>query len=237
MSTHGSILIADDEATFREATAQLLRNAGYECVAVANGPAAHAELARRSFDLLIADIRMPGNGRLELVRELPQVAPDLPVILVTGYPSATTAIESIQLPVVAYMVKPIDLAELLEHVAAGVTSARTRHALRQSRERLAAWAQELATIEQAARATPREAVGENYLNIMLQHLLLGVRDLQEHVAQLTSRSPVDFTQTRELLELLQQTLTALESVQNDLDPAALAAVRRRLEQCAPRPRA
>jgi DNA-binding NtrC family response regulator len=236
MSTHGSILIADDEETFREAIGQLLRNAGYDCVIVASGPAAHAELARRSFDVLIADIRMPGNGQLELVRELPQVAPDLPVILVTGYPTAATAIESIELPVVAYMVKPLDLAALLDHVAAGVSSARTRRALRQSRERLAAWAQELATLEQSARATPREPTGETYLNIMLQHLLLGVRDLQEHVAQLTSRSPVDFTLTRELLELLQQTLTALETVQKDLDPAALAALRQRLEQWADRPR-
>jgi DNA-binding NarL/FixJ family response regulator len=113
---HGHILIADDEPTFLQATAELLRKHGYECTCASDGSTA-AELVREThFDLVIADIKMPGNTELELVRELSRLSESLPVILVTGYPSLDTAIGSVELPVVAYLVKPIDFSDLLEQV-------------------------------------------------------------------------------------------------------------------------
>jgi CheY-like chemotaxis protein len=102
-------LIADDEETFLLSTADLLRREGYHCDCAPDGKRAAEMLGKGEYDLLIADIKMPGNGNLELVREMPRLAEGLPVILVTGYPSLKTAMESFQLPVAAYLPKPVEL--------------------------------------------------------------------------------------------------------------------------------
>ena len=86
MSDQGRILIADDEKVFLESTADLLRRAGYECSCVPDAPSAIEELRKEEYDLLIADIKMPGNPDLELVRELPNIAEGMPVILVVPSP-------------------------------------------------------------------------------------------------------------------------------------------------------
>lgn len=66
----GRILLADDEKTFLNATADLLRAEGYECVTVPDGAAALSAAKSEPFDLLIADIEMPGNSDLQLVRQV-----------------------------------------------------------------------------------------------------------------------------------------------------------------------
>src|SRR4030042_6214874 len=95
------ILIADDEETFRNSLADLLRQAGYQCDCAPDAIVAAELLHSAEYDLLIADIKMQGNFELEFIRALPQIAEGMPVILVTGYPSLRSAIESIQLPVAA----------------------------------------------------------------------------------------------------------------------------------------
>ncbi|MCI0692942.1 response regulator [candidate division KSB1 bacterium] len=64
-------------------------------------------LGKNRYDLLIADIKMPGNDELEFIEEPPAIAEGLPVILVTGYPSLNTAIKSTRLHVAGYMMKPL----------------------------------------------------------------------------------------------------------------------------------
>jgi len=115
------ILIADDEESFLYSTADILRREGYDCSCASDARAATEMLRKESYDLLIADIKMQGNADLEFIKALPQIAEGMPVILVTGYPSLNSAIESIQLPVVAYLVKPFELNELLERVKDVIT--------------------------------------------------------------------------------------------------------------------
>ncbi len=115
------ILIADDEETFLYSTADILRREGYDCSCASDARAATEMLRMESYDLLIADIKMQGNADLEFIKALPQIADGMPVILVTGYPSLNSAIESIQLPVVAYLVKPVELKELLVRVKDVIT--------------------------------------------------------------------------------------------------------------------
>ena len=115
------ILIADDEESFLYSTADILRREGYDCSCASDAIAATEMLRKESYDLLIADIKMQGNSDLEFIKALPQIAGEMPVILVTGYPSLNSAIESIQLPVVAYLVKPFELNELLVRVKDVIT--------------------------------------------------------------------------------------------------------------------
>src|SRR5262249_7926160 len=116
MLDRAHILIADDDVTLVESTADLLRREGYLCTCVTSAMAAAAALATEQFDLLIADIKMPGNSELEFIRALPELDRELPVILITGYPTLRSAIDSVHLRIAAYLVKPVELDDLLRSV-------------------------------------------------------------------------------------------------------------------------
>jgi DNA-binding NarL/FixJ family response regulator len=154
MSELGRILIADDEELFMHSTAALLRREGYECACAPDAATVAAMLREDTYDLLIADIKMPGNRNLELIRELPRIAEELSVILVTGYPSLQSAIQSIQLPVVAYLVKPLDFSDLQAEVQSAIERSRTYRAIRGMQQGMQGWYQDLEDLSQLMRTRP-----------------------------------------------------------------------------------
>lgn len=143
-----SILIADDEALFLQSTADLLRQEGYQVDCARDAPEAARLLAEQAYDLLLSDIRMPGNPDLALVQDLPEPNRGLPVILMTGYPSAQTAIRAVNLSVLAYLVKPMEFQDLLVQVRRGVAQRQIQQALTASARRIQAWAGELDQLAQ-----------------------------------------------------------------------------------------
>jgi two-component system response regulator HydG len=110
------ILIADDEPLYLRTTAELLRKAGYTCVCAADGGAALKALEQEPFDLILSDLNMPGNLKLELLREGRRQWPEIPLIVVTGAPSLPTAIESVRLGIADYLLKPVKYEDLLSSV-------------------------------------------------------------------------------------------------------------------------
>ena len=118
-TTQKRILIADDEETFRESTVAILADAGYVCNAARDATEAE-RLLETGYDLLLADVRMPGNSQLEFLETVSRRHPDLPVVVITGYPSVGTVIESFRLAIVDYLIKPVDLDELKKAVDRGL---------------------------------------------------------------------------------------------------------------------
>jgi DNA-binding NtrC family response regulator len=110
------ILIADDEPLFLRTTAELLRKAGFDCTTASNGSAALDALSREAFDLVLSDLNMPGNMKLELLRTGRTNWPDIPLIVVTGAPSLPTAIESVRLGITDYLLKPVKFDDLLSSI-------------------------------------------------------------------------------------------------------------------------
>ena len=110
------ILIADDEPLFLQTTGELLRKAGYTCTCVVDADAALAALSHERFDLILSDLNMPGNLRLELLRTGREKWPAVPLIVITGVPSLPTAIESVRLGITDYLLKPVSYADLLSSV-------------------------------------------------------------------------------------------------------------------------
>jgi CheY-like chemotaxis protein len=113
------VLLADDEDTFRRATARLLEQDGYQCDCVQDSQEASRVLTKEH-DVLISDIRMPGNMQFEFLREVRSRFPLLPIVLVTGYPSVQTAVESLRLSFTDYLLKPVDWPDLRRAVADAV---------------------------------------------------------------------------------------------------------------------
>jgi DNA-binding NtrC family response regulator len=110
------LLLADDEPLYLHTTAQLLQKAGYLCTCVSDAEAAITALRTQPFDLVLTDLNMPGNLKLELLRAGRQDWPDVPLIVVTGVPSLPTAIESVRLGIADYLIKPVKFEVLLQSV-------------------------------------------------------------------------------------------------------------------------
>jgi DNA-binding response OmpR family regulator len=106
---------------------------------------------------------MPDNPDLRVVQAARERDGQMPVILVTGYPTTETAIRSIELSVVAYLTKPVDFDELLGHVKTAVERSGNRQALSAVRERLQTCLAELETMQ--ARPIVRTAGRDEMVSI------------------------------------------------------------------------
>lgn len=240
MAETGKILIADDDETFRESTAALLRRDGFHCVCAADGEEAARALGDDNFDLLIADIHMRGNNGLELVRHLPATSHSLPVILVTGYPSTETAIQSIQLPVVAYLVKPVDWDEMKAAVRRGLYRADVRGAVEATRRRLQDWLREVGQTATALQSHDEPANPQalhSYLMVTVQNIrrtLDDVKRIAESLAAVATgpseSNVIPLKHTTELLDAMNETLDALEKMREVLDATDLAELQQQLEK-------
>jgi len=137
MSDRIRILIADDDANVAKAINRLLQVEKYECDCVPDGDSTLERMRVQDYNLLIADIGMPGNDGLELVRKAATAARGMPVILITGQPSIETAVNAVELPVFAYVLKPFDPELLIHRVRAGVKWNQAYQAIAATEARLA----------------------------------------------------------------------------------------------------
>jgi DNA-binding NtrC family response regulator len=133
----GRLMIVDDETTFLDATADLLRREKFEVRTAPSAALALQQLAEAPADLLIADINMPGNANLELITHLRATDPRLPLILMTAHPSTQTAIDALHLTVARYLVKPIEFPDLVSHIRYLLDRSRLQRFLTESRSALA----------------------------------------------------------------------------------------------------
>jgi len=111
------ILIVDDEAPIRKILSKLLTEQGYECSAAANAVEAKEKLARESFDLLLCDVRMPGESGLELVEEVMPSFPKMAVVFVSGADDPKVAQLALERGAYGYIFKPFKLNEVIIQVA------------------------------------------------------------------------------------------------------------------------
>ncbi len=106
------LLIVDDELHVRESLSHWFAEDGYDVVTAESGKQALALLGRRSFDIVITDIRMPGMDGLALQRRILEVDPDLAIIVITAYASVSTAVQALKEGAYDYLAKPFDPEEL-----------------------------------------------------------------------------------------------------------------------------
>ena len=116
---HQRVLVVDDEASIRDLLAKTLALAEYEVDTAPDGARALDRLreARGAYDLIIADLRMPGMDGLTLIREAKRLKADLPVIIITGFSTESSAIEAVNLGVAGYLTKPFRVPQVLAAAA------------------------------------------------------------------------------------------------------------------------
>lgn len=107
------ILIAEDEEITRKHIANTLAGEGHDVEAVDNGTEALKRIRADNFDVLIADIKMPGIDGLELLSRVRADSPETDVIIITGFGSIGSAVEAMKQGASDYIPKPFELDELI----------------------------------------------------------------------------------------------------------------------------
>lgn len=111
--TRPTVLVVDDDETFRTRLARAFEGRGWEARAAADADEAVAAAREESPEHAVVNLRMPGAGGLELVKALKEIDETTNVIVLTGYGSIATAVEAVKRGATHYLTKPADLDEIL----------------------------------------------------------------------------------------------------------------------------
>ncbi len=111
------VLVVDDEECICVLLGKTLALAEYEVDLAPDGQAALERMRIFSYDLLITDLKMPGIDGLAVIREARRLYEHMPVIIITGFSTETSAIEAANLGVAGYLTKPFKVPEVLSVAA------------------------------------------------------------------------------------------------------------------------
>jgi ATP-dependent Lon protease len=111
-----SILIVDDEEIARANMEHVLRKEGYVCHCAGNGAEALEVMAREDVDLVVTDLKMEQMDGIELLQQINRTNPEIPVIMVTGFATVTSAVDALKQGAAHYLGKPVNLDELRQTV-------------------------------------------------------------------------------------------------------------------------
>ena len=124
-------LVVDDDEVFRNRLCKALADRGWEVSGAADGPGALRLAAASSPDLAVVDLRLPGMGGLDIVRELRHLDETTCIIMLTGYGSIATALTATKLGASHYLSKPADAEQILtayQRITLGASDAESESA-------------------------------------------------------------------------------------------------------------
>ena len=115
-----SILIVDDELLIRDLLYDFFDGQGWQTLVAENGQKALDILGAKDIDLVLTDIRMPEMDGLVLSEEMRESYPEIPVVLMTAYPSVESAVTALRNKVADYITKPFNINKLYKIVKSQV---------------------------------------------------------------------------------------------------------------------
>ncbi len=110
------MLVVDDEDSIRTTIKAILEDEGYKVDLAATGKEAIEKSTAQFYNVMLLDIRLPDMEGIELLKKLRTDIPRTRKIMVTGFPSLQNTIEALNKGADAYLVKPVDVEELLKVV-------------------------------------------------------------------------------------------------------------------------
>uniref|UniRef100_A0A832MIU1 histidine kinase n=1 Tax=Eiseniibacteriota bacterium TaxID=2212470 RepID=A0A832MIU1_UNCEI len=120
------VLVVDDEPSVVDVFREFLSGEGYELGVATSGEEALRLIPTFRPDIILTDINLPGLSGLEVMRFAKSVDPEVAVIVVTGYASASTAIDALRQGAYDYVTKPFDLDDVQQIVERGIANRRLK---------------------------------------------------------------------------------------------------------------
>ena len=112
------LLLVDDEESYVNVLSKRMTKRNFEVSSALSGAQAIRILRKQDFDAVVLDLKMEDMDGIEVLKILKTMAPELPVIMLTGHGSETAAREGITFGAFDYLTKPCDLDELIEKIQA-----------------------------------------------------------------------------------------------------------------------
>jgi len=113
MTEARTLLVADDDAPFRQRLVKAFTDRGFDVTGVDSAAAAVAAARRESPELALVDLRLGDDSGLDLVQALKDIDATTNVVVLTGYGSIATAVESMKRGATTYLTKPVDADQIL----------------------------------------------------------------------------------------------------------------------------
>src|SRR6187549_2330088 len=124
MKMNRKVLLIEDDTNIATGLQKVMRANGYDVAISARGDEGLKRAMEEEFDAVITDLKLPGLDGLELVKQLHQAKPKLPILLITAHGSTETAIEATKWGAFDYVPKPFEVEELLDLTAKAIQSSR-----------------------------------------------------------------------------------------------------------------
>jgi two-component system response regulator PilR (NtrC family) len=132
------VLLVEDEQMLRESLAQLLTDEGYQVVQAPDGKAGYDAALAQTFDLVLSDIRMPTMDGMTLLANLQKLAPQTPVVVITGFGTVDSAVAAMRAGAADYLLKPVQFEDVLMRIRRALEFGEMRRDRRILTEQLAA---------------------------------------------------------------------------------------------------
>ncbi|MBT8059384.1 MAG: response regulator [Gammaproteobacteria bacterium] len=110
------ILAVDDESVILDSLRKMLALGGYSIDTVESGPEVLGLIRKRDYDFVFTDLKMPGMDGVEVTKTVRHLRPDIDVVVITGYATVETAVETVRFGAMDYIEKPFTEDELLAFV-------------------------------------------------------------------------------------------------------------------------
>lgn len=112
------ILVMEDELSMAKGIEMVLKDEGYDVDLAMTGQSALDKSFKQVFDIMVADLRLPDIDGMEVIRKVKELRPQTETIIITGYPSVSSAVESVKMGVYEYLRKPFTDDEI-KHAVEG----------------------------------------------------------------------------------------------------------------------
>ncbi len=188
------VLLVDDERSIRMTFAHALTEDHHEVITAASAEEAWGILRERPIDVMVSDIIMPGMHGVALLEMLAEESVDAEVILMTGYPSAETAIRAIRAGAFDYLPKPVYGSNLRRVVGA-------------------AYARKLVRAEQASEQDASSSRSQNLTEVLAANLNSMMSQLQ---AKSVAEPPLNGSWRQEILSCLVESYDCIELLAREL---------------------
>jgi DNA-binding NtrC family response regulator len=121
MSKKNRILIVDDDETVRRSYLRSLESISCNIEAASDGEEALQTMEQKRFDVVLLDMRMPGQDGLSVLRTIKQKWPESEVVIITGFPTVDSAKEAVRLGAYDYVAKPVGPQDVINVTDGAIT--------------------------------------------------------------------------------------------------------------------
>jgi DNA-binding NtrC family response regulator len=121
MTDNNRILIVDDDETVRRSYLRSLESTSCQVAAASDGEEALQTMEQNPFDVVLLDMRMPGQDGLSVLRTIKQKWPESEVVIITGYPTVDSAKEAVRLGAYDYVAKPVGPQDVINITDGAIT--------------------------------------------------------------------------------------------------------------------